>query len=130
MAVMSTTKDNWNRNHYTQIKVSVRPEVAAAFKLSCAVAGTSMASEIGSFMALRAGTGNTASDSLPSVQVRKQRRAEVDYLSSRLRRVLEAEESYRDNIPENLRGSSAYDTAENIIDMLDEVLSALEEIYQ
>jgi hypothetical protein len=127
---MSTTKDNWNRDHYTQVKVSVRPEVAAAFKSSCANAGTSMASEIGSFMALRVGTDNTASDLLPSVQIRKQRRAEVDYLSSRLRRVLEAEESYRDNIPENLRGASVYDTAENIIEMLGEVLSALEEIYR
>jgi hypothetical protein len=110
--------------------VSVSPEVAAAFKSSCADAGTSMASEIGSFMALRAGTNSFVSDSLPSVQVRKQRRAEVDHLSSRLRRVLEAEESFRDNIPENLRESTVYDTAENIIEALDEVLSALEEIYR
>jgi len=46
----NTVKDRWNASHYTQIKVSVNPDTATAFKEACAVNGVSMASILSEFM--------------------------------------------------------------------------------
>jgi hypothetical protein len=124
-----SAKDRWDRSHYTQVKVSVSPDVAEAFKLACARSGVSMASEIGSFMAKRAGRSRTESK-LPPVSTRRRRRKEVSDLLNRLTRVLEAEENYRDYIPENLRGSTVYDSANSVVDALYDVTRTLEELYE
>jgi hypothetical protein len=44
------TKARWNAAHYTQVKVSVKPEVAEAFKNRCRADGVSMAAELSRFM--------------------------------------------------------------------------------
>jgi len=46
----NAVKQRWNTEHYTQIKVSVKPDVAGAFKKACETSGTSMASELSIFM--------------------------------------------------------------------------------
>jgi hypothetical protein len=48
-------KTKWNVEHYKQVKVSVNPAVAAAFKFVCESAGVSMAGVLSSFMAQYSG---------------------------------------------------------------------------
>lgn len=59
----------------------------------------------------------------------------IDELKADLEEVLEEEEEYRDNIPENLQGSTRYeiadeacDSIQTAIDALDEATGAIEEI--
>jgi hypothetical protein len=129
LQVGGAAKDRRNRSRYTQVKVSVAPDVAAAFKSACVMAGTSMASEIGGFMNARSGRLPDASRPLPDVSTRRRRRKEVKDLLLRLKRILEAEERYRDNIPENLQGSAVGDSADNIIELLSDVICSLEDVY-
>jgi hypothetical protein len=65
----------------------------------------------------------------PKLNKRDLRRREVKHLVMRLERVLEAEEAYRDNIPENLQGSARYDDACETAETLDECISLLSGIY-
>jgi hypothetical protein len=125
----NTAKDKWNREHYTQIKVSVPPDVAAAFKSSCADAGTSMSGALKSFMIELAGIAKSNTGTLPLVSTRRQRRKEIQTLLKRLNRVLDAEERCMNNIPENLRGSSVYEAGENITGLLSDAIISMEEIY-
>jgi pyrroline-5-carboxylate reductase len=125
----NTKKDQWNKEHYTQVKVSVPPAVAADFKSSCVDKDTSIARVIKSFMIEYAGSVRNIHSTLPPVSTRRQRKREVGNLIQSLSRVLDAEEHYIDNIPENLRGAPAYEATENIIDMIGDAICSLEEIY-
>ena len=65
----------------------------------------------------------------------KQRRNEIKNLSQRLRqinsglqKVLDDEQDYYDNIPENLQTSSRADDSEEAIDQLTEVIEEIEEL--
>ena len=65
----------------------------------------------------------------------KQRRNEIKNLSQRLRqinsglqKVLDDEQDYYDNIPENLQTSSRADDYEEAIDQLTEVIEEIEEL--
>ena len=49
-------KTRWNAANYRQIKVSVDPAMAAAFREACAAAGVSMASVLTNYMAQYAKT--------------------------------------------------------------------------
>jgi len=44
------TKQRWNSAHYTQLKISVAPELASAFKAACAADNVSMVSTLSQFM--------------------------------------------------------------------------------
>jgi hypothetical protein len=46
-----------------------------------------------------------------------------------LERVKDAEACYRDNIPENLRGSSVYDSADESVSVMEEALEILASAY-
>jgi len=39
-------KQQWNAKNYVQIKISIAPDIAAAFKAKCAAAGVSVTSEL------------------------------------------------------------------------------------
>lgn len=58
-------KQDWNASHYKQVKVSVKPETAGAFKAACVKRGVSMAGELQRYMQRYAGfaAGYAAPDS-------------------------------------------------------------------
>jgi hypothetical protein len=112
-----------------QLKVRVDADLAEAFKKACQTDGVSMAAEISRFMRMKVGSLKTAGTP-PPVATRQQRRREVDALRARAQRVLDAEERYRDNIPENLQGSKNYEAAEMSIEALDGVIEALEAVFE
>jgi hypothetical protein len=124
-------KARWNAANYVQLKVSVYPEIAAAFKTACAASGTSMASELSRFMTEYSAVprvNNTAVAANP-VSNRKKRRNAVSTLICQLEQIRDAEEQVRDNTPANLRSSYNFETTEEILSSLDEAIGILEGIY-
>jgi len=112
-----------------QIKVSVKPEVAAAFKSACAVNEVSMAATLSDFMSQYSGTVKQKGGYTPNLSTRRQRRATVQAIIHQLERVKDNEEIYRDNIPENLQSSIAFETAEQCLATLEEALDLLASAY-
>jgi hypothetical protein len=113
---------------YTQVKVSVSPNLAAAFKAACSASGVSMAAVLSKHMAEYA-FGKAGQGRPPRYATRRQRRAAVSRMAQQLAAVKEAEETYMDNIPENLQGSVNYENAEQAVSLMDEALDALDAIY-
>ena len=124
------SKQAWNAEHYVQIKVSVNPEIASAFKATCKAAGVSMASTISAFM-----------ESYPSIPVkrvsptiilttRQHRRKALKQLIGTLEEIRDAEETYRDNIPDNLTNSIVYETAHESVTVMNDAIDILENAYQ
>ena len=126
---MGKTSNN-SGTSYAQIKVSVSPKVAEAFKAVCQAEKVSMAGELSKFMTIRSGTvssaGGLRKDLLSS---RGDRRKRVFELIRELEQIKSAEERYRDAIPENLTSSVRYDNAEESINVLEEVIAALAGAY-
>ena len=67
----------------------------------------------------------------------KQRRKEISDLIERfeslcgdVESILEEEEEYRDNIPENLQGSERYERAEEACDNISSALDSLDEVIE
>ena len=62
---------------------------------------------------------------LPDYTTKRKRRAEVARIIGQLELIKAGEERYRDNMPENLQNSAAYEQAEEFIEYLDEALGTL-----
>ena len=103
-----------SKQHYTQVKVSVNPDIATAFKEKCVASGVSMASELSRFM------GNSKTKPGIKTATRQQRRKAVKLLIEQLEAVIMSERSYGDNIPENLQNSQVYETAQQTLQILEE----------
>jgi hypothetical protein len=124
----NTSKQKWNAAHYTQVKISVNPGLASAFKDACAASGVSMASALSRFMADYCRI--PVKQSHPQdYSTRRQRRESVEKILDSLTKIREAEETYADNMPENLRNSIRYEAAEQSIEALDEASSILSQAY-
>jgi hypothetical protein len=121
-------KQRWNKEHYVQIKVCVKPEVAREFKRSCASEGVSMAGRISALMA-----ANHASPAVPrpddGFSTRKKRRKKLALAISLLESIREAEDEYMERIPTNLKGSMAAETAASALSALDDAIFSLESVY-
>ena len=128
-AASNEIKQRWNANHYTQVKVSVPPELAVAFKAKCEGAGVSMASEISRFMREYTSRHSPVKAQTNPFETRPQRRKAFNAIIEQLRAIMDAEQTYLDNIPENLQCSRFYEAAESSISALDEALDILSEAY-
>ena len=53
---------------------------------------------------------------------------QLESLKDELEGLLEEEEEYRDNIPENLQGSKRYEKAEDACSNLEDAVSTLEDV--
>jgi hypothetical protein len=122
-ATSSQSKQRWNADHYTQVKVSVAPDIAAAFKAKCQHNGVSMTSEISRFMSAENPTDPTPFNS------RQKRRKALRGILDTLSNIRDAEQRYQDNIPQNLQNSKLYDAAENAISVLQDSIDLLSEAY-
>jgi hypothetical protein len=128
-------KARWNAANYVQIKVSVNPKIAVAFKAACVAAGVSMAGELSRFMAGYAAVAATnqaagiKTECTDSVSTMKKRRKTVRAVTGLLEQVRDAEERFIDNAPENLQSAPIYENAEQYVSVLDDVIEQLGEIY-
>jgi len=127
MAVSNEAKQRWNTAHYTQVKVSVPPEIAAAFKERCIADGVSMAGEISRFMSGR--DRHVPKSSAAPYATRRKRHEALTALAGQLEAIREAEQQYLDNIPANLQNSRMYEVAEQTVAALEEALSILDGAY-
>jgi len=109
---------------YTQVKVSVDSQIAAAFKSSCLSADVSMSSVLSQFMAKYSGI-SCKNSSAPSLSTKRQRRAAIGKVILQLQHILLYEEAYRDRIPDNLHSSAVFDTADQWVSVLDDVIESL-----
>ena len=121
-------KKRWNAKNYTQVKISVAPEVAAAFKAACAASGATLAATLSRFMAEYANAA-TKRKPTPDYSTRRQRRAAVLAIKRQMEQIRDAEERLRDNMPENLQGSANYEMADEYASLLNEAVELLDAIY-
>ena len=124
----NSAKQRWNSDHYIQIKVHAKPEIASAFKAACIEAGTSMASELSAFMEKFA---NPQRNVVSPVKVKTlgDRRKAMCIVIRLLNEIHDAEATYIENTPENLQCSSRYEMAEERLEMLSDALDAVNDIY-
>ena len=125
----NAAKQRWNKEHYTQIKVSVQPEIAEAFKEKCKSDGVSMASEITKFMCGQCGIQNPPEPTF-KVTTRQRRRKALAALIEQLEVIMDAESQYMDNIPENLQNSIRHEAASLSIQALQNAIDNLNEVYE
>jgi hypothetical protein len=131
----TANKQRWNEKNYAQIKVSVKPHIAKAFKDQCLARGESQASVLSRLMSEYSEEDPPEEDKTASKKAtdgdkydtRRKRRKIVSGMLSPLECVLEAEEGYRDNIPSAF--TSRYETAENAVERLSTALENLQEAY-
>ena len=109
-----------------QVKVSVDPCIAAAFKSVCVASNVSMSAEISRFMADYANV-SVKRKTMPNYSTRRHRRTAIRAMVRELEQMRACEERVRDNCPENLLSSSAYEATEEAISTLDAGIDALSE---
>ena len=113
---------------HTQIKASVDPDIASAFKQACAASNESMAAVLARFMADYSKSPAKPKNT-PDYSTRRRRRAAIKGFIGQLEQVKMWEEKVRDNMPENLQGSSVYETAEEAVSSLEGAIDALTEFW-
>ena len=123
------SKQRWNAEHYTQLKISIKPEIAESFKATCAASGVSMASILSKYMADYSHAPCKKKVPADPYATRKKRRGIVNGILSQMEQLAHAEKQYRDNIPENLKNSMTYDAADQSVSVLYEVIDLLQEVY-
>lgn len=104
MSASKPAREKWNAEHYAQINISVDKGLATEFKSACARRGVSIAGAVKSFMAAYSCSEGKLPESLPPKKrsSRGERRREVSAIVKALVAILAEEESYFENIPENL----------------------------
>jgi len=124
-------KTKWNAAHYKQQKFSIDPEIAAAFKAVCEKAGVYMAGEVSRFMSEYASI--KPKQKRPPAELdlstRRKRRNAVSEMALQMERILYAEMSSHDNVPENFRSSFAYEEDGERISAMEDVLELLGSVY-
>ena len=112
------------RVEYTQVKVSVDLQIASDFKKACAAADVSMAAVLSRFMSDYSNS-KVKSKAAPDYATRRKRKAAVKHIILELQQLRAAEEHLIDNAPENLQSAPIYETADEYISVLDEVIDQL-----
>jgi hypothetical protein len=112
-----------------QLKISIDAKLADAFKDACASEGISMASRIAAFMRAEISLPSAALSTHPPLSTRRQRRRAAHLCAKEVERIRDAEDAYRNRIPENLSGGEAYCAAEEATAALSEAAELLYEAF-
>ena len=126
------SKQRWCSKNYTQVKISVVPDVAAAFKAACSASNASMAAILSQFMSdysglVRSGGGDNADHF--EFSTRRKRRKALNRVIQLLHSIMEGELLSMDRVPNNLKGTSSYENSEEIVSQLEETIETLEQLY-
>jgi hypothetical protein len=112
-----------------QVKIYAEPELAEAFKALWEKGGTSVSAELADYMRRRTGLREPTAATGSHADRRWQRRAAVRGIVRTLEKIRDAEESYRDSIPENLSGGPLAEAADEAAARLMEAIDALSDAY-
>jgi len=125
MAAIMNQSNALVRAKLAQVKVSVDPQIAAAFKAACAASNVSVAAELTRFMSDYSNSLTKSRDA-PGYSTRRKRRTIINRIIKELEQLKAAEERLVDNAPDNLRDSPVYETADKFITIFDDVIDKLE----
>jgi len=121
----AAAKNKWNKANYKQIKICAPPEIALAFKAACVSDNVSMSGEIIGFMKRRGGSVASSRQKKDSLTTRDGRRKKLYTLIGELELIRDAEQEYKDNIPENLQNSIRYEAAEECVSVIEDAIESL-----
>ena len=123
-------KTKWNSNHYSQLKFSVSPDIAVQFRAACAASGVSMASVLTNFILEYCQITHQAKPVVTDyLSTKRKRRKATEEIITKLEQIRDAQELSKDNIPENFRETVAYESAEHSVEIMEEAIELLHEIY-
>jgi hypothetical protein len=132
MAIMKS-KDKWNKEHYTQIKIWADKELASTFKSVCDKNGVSYASVITSTMSEYCVTGTMKiciqERTSNTLLRRSDRRKAIRVIITSLEKIMTLESEYMDRIPENMQDGERHQAAGQSVDLIEEALAALNDAY-
>jgi hypothetical protein len=119
-----TAKQRWAARH-TQIKITVRPEIAEKFKARCLAEGITITDKLKGYMV------NAPNAELPvdPYGTRQKRRKAVAGLIRECEAIIDAEQQYIDRMPENLESSPMHEAAEQTVDILSEAVELLSNAF-
>ena len=133
MPMNNDARTQWNAKQYTQVKVNVNPDIAANFKVACAARGESMAAVMSRAMLDYCGEKPLkklkAKAAAPDYSTRGKRRAALRYHAEQVDAIRDAEETYKDNIPETLQAGQRYCDADQTFEALDNAVDALSRAF-
>jgi hypothetical protein len=112
-----------------QVKIYAEPELAEAFKALCAKDGTSVTAELSEYMRKRTHLKEPTTVTGSRTSRRYQRKAAAGRIASLLENIRDAEESYRDRIPENLIGGPMAEATDETVRCLDEAIGLIQDAY-
>jgi hypothetical protein len=125
-------KRKWNSEHYTNVTVAMDPELADKLKENCREQGISVTSAITELVAKYLDAGVPP----PKEKLRKkapdnrgQRKKDIRKYIAAIEDICDGEETYLNNIPDNLRGSIRHENAENSVEHLQLAISELKDVY-
>ena len=123
------SRKRWNAANYKQLNLSVNPELLETFRKACEQNGNSMRKVLTEFMASYAATPPAPKNPKKGHNERGHRRKAMKSIISQLEEIFSAEEQYKVNIPENLKNSTRYESAEHTVELLDEAIELLNEAF-
>ena len=113
-----------------QVKITIEPEIAEAFKTACTNKGVSMTKELTRLMSDHARIATR--DQFKNkglIENRGGRRKELNKLIARIEAIRDAEDEYKNRIPENLQSGSAYESVEQTVEAIDQAIDWLHEAF-
>ena len=120
----------WNTENYKQLNVALPPDLAAAFKAACGANNEPVrqvvARLISEYAAMPPPRRQAAA--APDFSTRKARRLAARAILDQLEELREAEEWYRDNIPESMYNRR--EEAENAVTAYEDAIAAMEGLYE
>ena len=112
-----------------QMKIHTEPELAEAFKTLCAKSDTSVTAELDEHMRKRTHLKDPTAVTGSRAERRWQRKAAARGIVLLLEDIRDAEESYRDRIPENLSDGPMAEAADETARCLEEAIGLIREAY-
>jgi hypothetical protein len=124
-------KKRWNSVNYKQLNLSISHELYEKFQLLCKQQGISMRKMVVEFLNSCVGTNPSNQEKkVGDYSSKSKRRRAVKAIIKQLELIRNSEEMYMENIPENLKNSSRYESAEQAIATLEEAISLLDSAFE
>ena len=122
-------KQQWNAKKYVQLKISIAPDIAAAFKAKCAASGISVAGELTRLMGGKSASGRIQKPTAGMYRTRRLRRNGLEPLIAHLEAMRDAEQEYLDAMPANLETAPMHEAAEQTVSAFDDALNSLYDAF-
>ena len=122
------SRKRWNSANYKQLNVAINADLAETFKSACDANGEparqALVRMITDYLYITQPEKRVSSD--PDYSTRAKRKKATGRLLAQLEAMRNAEEMYRDSIPENMYNKR--EEAERIIGMYEDAIAAMDEL--